>query len=62
VSEIKGFQKVFSIQSAKDSLKRMADGDLDSSVQFQERQFSGNSSEVTVPEQFRRASYSDSYS
>jgi hypothetical protein len=25
---------VFSIQSAKDSLKRMADGDLDSSVQF----------------------------
>jgi hypothetical protein len=26
IEEIKGFQKVFSIQSAKDSLKRMADG------------------------------------
>jgi hypothetical protein len=51
VSEIEGFQKVFSTQSAKDSLKRLADGDLDSSE---------NSS--VQWEQFERDSYSDSYS
>jgi hypothetical protein len=45
--KLKGFQKVFSMQSAMDQLKRMADYDL--------KQFRGNSQEtVAVTEQTKR--------
>jgi hypothetical protein len=46
-------QEVFSTQFAKDSLKRMADGDLDSPGQF---------SSVQREQQFIEAGYRDSYS
>jgi hypothetical protein len=54
VSEIEGFQKVFSTQSAKDPLKRVADCDLDSSAGTVQKLQCQNSSEGPATERVTR--------